>query len=97
MGYGNGQRRRVEYKWRRLKGWHLPDTTEWQSLFSVVGGKTAAGKMLKSTSGWNSNGEGLDAFGFSALSAGYRDYRGGGHYEGIDFKYFAYSVRCVKD
>ncbi len=54
--------------------------------------------MLKSTSGWNSNGEGLDAFGFSALSAGYRDYRGGGgHYEGIDFKYFAYSVRCVKD
>jgi uncharacterized protein (TIGR02145 family) len=66
-------------------------------LFSAVGGKTAAGKMLKSTSGWNSNGEGLDAFGFSALSAGYRDYRGGGHYEGIDFKYFAYSVRCVKE
>ena len=96
MGYGNGQRRRVEYKWRGLKGWHLPDTTEWQSLFSAVGGKTAAGKMLKSTSGWNSNGEGLNAFGFSALSAGYRDYRGG-HYEGIDFKYFAYSVRCVKD
>lgn len=59
------------------KGWHLPDTTEWQSLFSAVGGKTAAGKMLKSTSGWNSNGEGLDAFGFSALPAGYRDYRGG--------------------
>jgi uncharacterized protein (TIGR02145 family) len=59
------------------KGWHLPDTTEWQSLFSAVGGKTAAGKMLKSSSGWNSNGDGLDAFGFSALSAGYRDYRGG--------------------
>jgi uncharacterized protein (TIGR02145 family) len=38
--------------------------------------------MLKSTSGWNSNGNGTDAFGFSALPAGFR-YGGGGYsYEG---------------
>ena len=52
--------------------WHLPNNAEWETLFSAVGGKSTAGKVLKSQSGWYSDGNGTDAFGFSALSAGGR-------------------------
>ena len=56
------------------EGWHLPDTTEWNALFTAVGGSSTAGEMLKSTSGWNDdkgvNGNGTDAYGFSVLPAG---------------------------
>ena len=62
-------------------GWHLPDSTEWNTLFSAVGGKSTAGEVLKSTSGWVGNkGEatnGTDNYGFAALPAGFRDERGG--------------------
>ncbi|OWV25349.1 hypothetical protein B7988_10860 [Fibrobacter sp. UWB1] len=60
------------------EGWHLPDTTEWNTLFSAVGSFSTAGKMLKSTSGWqvvgNSgyNGNGMGAYGFDALPGGGR-------------------------
>ena len=65
------------YTWNAAKtacpsGWHLPTETEWNTLFIAVGGQSTAGKMLKSTSGWN----GTDAYAFSALPAGYRDYYG---------------------
>ena len=53
-------------------GWHLPSQTEWMALFTAVGGQSTAGKVLKSQSGWNNNGNGTDAFGFSALPAGDR-------------------------
>jgi uncharacterized protein (TIGR02145 family) len=52
-------------------GWHLPDTTEWNALFSAVGGRATAAKILKTQTGWYNNGFGTDAFGFSALPAGY--------------------------
>ena len=72
-------------------GWHLPDTTEWNALFAAVGGQSTAGRVLKSQTGWystgkplefydhiwNGNGNGTDAFGFSALPAGaWDDYEG---------------------
>ena len=59
------------------KGWHLPSKAEWKTLFNAVGGKSTAGKILKSTSGWNSSGNGTDSFGFSALPAGGRLSDGG--------------------
>ena len=59
------------------QGWHLPTQTEWNTLFTAVGGSSVAGTKLKSTSGWNS-GNGTDAFSFSALPAGCR---GGGGYD----------------
>jgi len=56
------------------EGWHLPTETEWETLTTAVGGKSVAGKMLKSTSGWieynGESGNGTDAYGFSALPAG---------------------------
>lgn len=57
-------------------GWHLPTYDEWETLFKAVGGSSAAGKALKSGSGWYSNGNGTDTYGFSALPAGYSDYVG---------------------
>ena len=54
------------------EGWHLPTQTEWNTLFTAVGGQSTAGKMLKSTSGWNGSGNGTDAYSFSALPAGGR-------------------------
>ncbi len=65
------------YTWAAAKtacpsGWHLPTKTEFEDLFTAVGGQSVAGKMLKSTSGWNSGGNGTDAYSFSALPVGYR-------------------------
>ena len=52
-------------------GWHLPSLAEWESLIKAVGGSSIAGKVLKSQTGWFSNGNGTDDFGFSALPAGF--------------------------
>lgn len=51
-------------------GWHLPAISEWNTLFTEVGGQSKAGKILRSQTGWFNSGNGLDAFGFSALPAG---------------------------
>ncbi len=64
-------------------GWHLPTYDEWQTLFKAVGGSSAAGKALKSGSGWYGNGNGTDTYGFSALPAGYR--YGGGNFSGAGY------------
>ena len=53
------------------EGWHLPMLTEMRALLSAVGGDSSAGKVLKSTTGWDNDGNGTDAFSFSAFPAGY--------------------------
>jgi len=63
------------YDWETAKqvcpvGWHLPKDEEWEELVNFVGAETA-GKKLKSTNGWNGNGNGTDDFGFSSLPGGY--------------------------
>lgn len=55
------------------ESWHLPDTTEWHKLFTAVGDQSTAGKMLKSTTGWE-EGNGSDDYSFSALPVGWRDF-----------------------
>ena len=57
-------------------GWHLPAKAEFEILFTAVGGRLTAGEMLKATSGWDSNCNGTDAFGFSVLPVGHRSYDG---------------------
>jgi uncharacterized protein (TIGR02145 family) len=52
-----------------------------------VGGSDTAGTKLKSTSGWDYDGNGTDAYGFSALPAGSRNYFGGFNYIGF-YAYF---------
>ena len=64
------------YNWNTARsacpsGWHLPSKSEYGILDEAVGGEDVAGKKLKAKSGWNSNGNGTDEFGFSALPGGY--------------------------
>jgi len=64
------------YTWDDAKtacpsGWHLPSDGEWETLMTSVGGASTAGTKLKSTSGWNNNGNGTDQYGFAALPGGY--------------------------
>ncbi|MDD5696281.1 MAG: FISUMP domain-containing protein [Bacteroidales bacterium] len=73
-------------------GWHLPTDEEWKVLEGAVdrqygigdpewdlgGGYRGfdAGTNLKTTSGWNANGNGTELFGFSGLPGGFRDFHG---------------------
>ena len=90
----------------KLKGWHLPSKAEWETLFNAVGGQSVAGTKLKSTSGWDSNGNGTDDFSFSALPAGdrYKDGNYGNEGNGAYFwsstendRYFAYYMFLLYD
>lgn len=58
------------------EGWHLPSEMEVKRLYSSMGGTSSAGKKMKSTSGWNRNGNGTDEFGMGIVAAGYRHYDG---------------------
>jgi hypothetical protein len=49
----------------QLVGMRPPTREEWEALVTAVGGDIA-GKKLKARSGWNSNGNGTDDYGFSA-------------------------------
>ena len=49
--------------------WHLPSKEEFETLIEAVGGIENA-SVLKSSSGWNENGNGSDTFMFSALPVG---------------------------
>ncbi|MCQ2124367.1 MAG: fibrobacter succinogenes major paralogous domain-containing protein [Fibrobacter sp.] len=72
------------------EGWHLPTYEEWETLFTAVGGSSKAGTALKSQTGWKSqtgDAADRDAYGFSALPAGYRHYRDGFGRAG-DYAYF---------
>ncbi len=57
-------------------GWHVPSDEEWTELTTYVGNNGYSGTegtALKSTSGWNSGGNGTDNFGFTALPGGFRN------------------------
>ncbi|MBN3036048.1 MAG: hypothetical protein JW861_10725, partial [Bacteroidales bacterium] len=68
-------------------GWHLPSDEEWKEIEGVVDNQYGypdpewdqtgwrgydAGLNLKSTTGWNTGGNGPDPYGFSALPGGTR-------------------------
>ena len=80
VNYGKGNVTEYYYTWdaavrvaASVQGWHLPSTTEWDTLKNYLG-STLQGKKLKSTYGWNDGGNGTDDYGFAAFPAGYRDY-----------------------
>ena len=60
-----------KYKGICPSGWHIPSDAEWDVLVTFAGGSSTAGAKLKAKSGWNSNGNGTDDYGFSALPGGY--------------------------
>jgi uncharacterized protein (TIGR02145 family) len=57
------------------EGWHVPSKTEWETLFSYLGGANIAGGKMKEigTNYWLSPNEGAtNESGFSAIPGGYR-------------------------
>ena len=83
-GYMDGENCELEGNVRGIcpEGWHLPSVDEWRDFINGVGGEFGASKMLRSTAGWNDNGNGVDAYSFSALPAGLRDDNGNFKYAG---------------
>lgn len=57
-------------------GWHVPSDKEWRTLTTYLEGETVAGNVLKSQSGWKSNGNGTNSSGFNAVPYGYRNTKG---------------------
>ncbi len=55
------------------KGWHIPSDSEWVTITNFLGGEITAGLSIKSTNGWNQNGNGNNKSKFSGLPAGYRN------------------------
>ena len=52
------------------EGYHVPTDAEWTKLEDLLG--SDAGKKMKSTSGWDENGNGSNESGFNCLPGGFR-------------------------
>lgn len=79
-GCGYGAVCKVRDKERGVcpSGWHIPSSSEWETLFEAVGGGDVAGGVLKSSGDWNDLLDpdlkvrgGRDSCGFSALPSGH--------------------------
>ena len=57
-------------------GWVVPDNRDWEELIDYLGGNSKAGLVMKSTTGWNSKGNGDNSSLFTALPGGGLDYNG---------------------
>ena len=56
------------------KGYHIPTDAEWTILTDNLGEE--AGTKMKSTSGWDNNGNGTNTSGFAGLPGGFRNNNG---------------------
>ncbi|MCD4747448.1 MAG: fibrobacter succinogenes major paralogous domain-containing protein, partial [Bacteroidales bacterium] len=93
-------------------GWHLPNDIDWKQLEGEVDSQYGypdpewngieyrgfdAGLKLKSTSGWNSNGNGTDEFGFTSLPSGFRFANGGFYSFGTHGGFWTSSAQDTDD
>ncbi len=86
----NGKKYGKLYNWYAVNdrrglatnGWHIPDEEEWTILIEYLGGTDAAGIQLKTTEGWNNEGNGTNTSGFCGLPGGYR--YNNGSFNGIE-------------
>ena len=53
-------------------GFHIPTDAEWTILTNYLGGELQAGSKMKSTTGWNNNGNGTNTSGFAGIPGGCR-------------------------
>ena len=64
------------------KGYHIPTDAEWTILSDNLGGEEEADAKMKSTSGWEENGNGSNTSGFAGLPGGCRFPDGNFHFVG---------------
>ena len=64
------------------KGYHIPSDEEWTILTDYLGGELKAGKKMRSSSGWNENGNGTNSSGFAGFPGGVRYNYGSFNYIG---------------
>jgi uncharacterized protein (TIGR02145 family) len=57
-------------------GWHVPTDGEWTILTDHLGGESVAGGQMKTTYGWENDGNGTNSSGFSGLPGGSRSNSG---------------------
>jgi uncharacterized protein (TIGR02145 family) len=77
----NGEKYGKMYNWYAVndprglapEGWHIPSDAEWNELVAFLGGNREAGNKMKSTTGWNEEGNGNNETEFSAFPGGYRN------------------------
>jgi uncharacterized protein (TIGR02145 family) len=75
---GNNKKYGKLYNWYAVndprglapKGWHVPSDKEWKKIIAYLGGEEVAGSKMKSTSGWEKDGNGTNSSGFAALPGG---------------------------
>jgi uncharacterized protein (TIGR02145 family) len=90
----NGETYGKLYNWHAVndprglaaEGWHIPSDDEWEILVDHLGGKEIAGTKMKSTSGWEEDGNGTNESGFTGLPGGSRS-PGGSFYSIGKFGY----------
>jgi uncharacterized protein (TIGR02145 family) len=78
----NGEKYGKLYNWYAVndprglapEGWYIPSDDEWMTLIDYLGGEIEAGVKMKSTIGWNDDGNGTNESGFSGLPAGDRNW-----------------------
>jgi uncharacterized protein (TIGR02145 family) len=54
-------------------GFHIPTDEEWTTLTNYLGGEIEAGDKMKSTTGWDEDGNGTNTSGFAGLPGGCRN------------------------
>ena len=76
----NGKKYGKLYNWYAVndprglapKGYHIPSDEEWTILTDYLGGELKAGTKMKSSFGWDENGNGTNSSGFAGFPGGYR-------------------------
>ena len=69
-------------------GYHIPTDNEWRILTNYLGGDSIAGTKMKSTSGWQNNGNGTNSSGFAGLPGGERELYNSEIYDISDYGYW---------
>jgi len=75
----NGEKYGKLYNWYAVNdqrglapiGWHIPTRDEWLELDGILG-EEVAGIKVKSTTGWNDDGNGTNESGFNGLPGAFR-------------------------
>ena len=76
-------------------GWHVPTDDELTTMTDWLGGDDVAGNHMKTTYGWDDNGNGTNLSGYSGLPCGYRNGSGGFQNAGFSGDWWSSSPTAI--